>query len=94
MDLKLDDFLYELPEEKIAKYPLQDRADSKLLHYAQGEITHHKFDSIIDLLPQGSLLLLNDTRVIPARVIMHKDTGAKIEFSYWSLSYLQWFMRR
>lgn len=79
MDLKLDDFLYELPEEKIAKHPLQDRADSKLLHYHQGEISHHTFDSITDLIPQGSLLMFNNTRVIPARVIMHKDTGAKIE---------------
>ncbi|MEP5613977.1 MAG: S-adenosylmethionine:tRNA ribosyltransferase-isomerase [Cyclobacteriaceae bacterium] len=79
MDLKLDDFLYELPEEKIAKHPLQDRADSKLLHYDQGEISHHTFDSIVDLIPQGSLLMFNNTRVIPARVIMHKDTGAKIE---------------
>jgi len=79
MDLKLDDFLYDLPEDKIAKRPLENRADSKLLHYDHGKLNHHSFKNISDLIPADSLLVFNDTRVIPARIIMYKDTGAKIE---------------
>ncbi|MEP1094698.1 MAG: S-adenosylmethionine:tRNA ribosyltransferase-isomerase [Cyclobacteriaceae bacterium] len=79
MDLKLDDFLYDLPEDKIAKHPLKDRANSKLLYYNEGNLNHHSFKDIGDLIPADSLLVFNDTRVIPARIIMHKNTGAKIE---------------
>lgn len=79
MDLKLDDFLYDLPESKIAKHPLENRASSKLLFYDQGSITHHLFSTISELVPSDALLVFNDTRVIPARVIMHKETGARIE---------------
>jgi len=79
MDLKLDDFLYDLPEDRIAKHPPTVRGQSKLLHYDAGKISHHHFPEISSLLPQNSLLVFNDTKVIPARIIMHKDTGAKIE---------------
>lgn len=77
--LNLSDFYYELPDEKIARFPLENRSDSKLLFYHQGQIDHRIFHQIPDLLPDGCLLVFNDTKVIPARLIMHKDTGARIE---------------
>ncbi|MEP1033748.1 S-adenosylmethionine:tRNA ribosyltransferase-isomerase [Ekhidna sp.] len=79
MDLKLDDFLFELPEDRIAKHPPKERADSKLLYYNQENISHHEFKSIASLIPDQSLLVFNDTKVIPARIIMHKESGARIE---------------
>ncbi len=79
MDLKLDDFLFDLPESKIAKHPLEHRADSKLLFYNKGKISHHTFSDVHKLVPDGSLLLFNDTHVIPARVVLYKETGARIE---------------
>ncbi len=79
MDLKLDDFLYDLPEGKIAKHPLENRSSSKLLFFDHGSISHHTFFNITELIPKDSLLIFNDTKVIPARVIMHRETGARIE---------------
>lgn len=79
MNLKLEDFLYDLPEERIAKHPPKVRGKSKLLHYDSGNISHHAFDEIDKLIPPDSYLVFNDTKVIPARVIMHKETGARIE---------------
>ncbi len=70
---------YPLPEERIAKYPLANRTDSKLLHYKSGEITERKFTEIGDILPKDSLLVFNNTRVIRARIIMQKESGARIE---------------
>lgn len=77
--LDLRAYNYELPEEKIAKYPLKDRASSKLLCYEQGSISHTKFQNISEKLPSNSFLVFNDTKVIPARLIFHKETGARIE---------------
>ncbi len=79
MDLKLADFLYDLPEDRIAKHPPAQRGSSKLLVYNKGSISHHVFQKIDTLIPSDSLMVFNDTRVIPARIIMHKETGAKIE---------------
>jgi len=79
MNLKLTDFSYELPESRIAKHPPKERGTSKLLVYRQGEIQHHHFGTIADQLPEGSTLVFNNTKVIPARIILHKDTGARIE---------------
>lgn len=79
MDLKLEDFLYELPDDRIAKHPPKERAESKLLFYQKGEISHHEFKHIDNLIPENSLLVFNDTKVIPARIIMHKESGARIE---------------
>lgn len=79
MNLKLDDFLYDLPEDRIAKHPPTNRSDSKLLFYDKGDISHHGFKSISELIPDNSLLVFNDTKVIPARIILHKETGARIE---------------
>ncbi len=79
MNLKLDDFLYDLPDDRIAKHPPKERAGSKLLFYNQGDISHHEFKEIEGLIPDQSLLVFNDTKVIPARIIMHKNSGARIE---------------
>lgn len=79
MDLKLDDFLYDLPEDRIAKHPPKNRSDSKLLFYNKGDISHHGFKDISELIPSDSLLVFNDTKVIPARIVLHKETGARIE---------------
>ncbi|WP_424961916.1 S-adenosylmethionine:tRNA ribosyltransferase-isomerase [Ekhidna sp.] len=79
MNLKLDDFIYDLPEDRIAKHPAKERAGSKLLFYNQGKISHHEFKQIDNLILDDSLLVFNDTKVIPARIIMHKDSGARIE---------------
>ncbi|MEQ9465896.1 MAG: S-adenosylmethionine:tRNA ribosyltransferase-isomerase [Ekhidna sp.] len=79
MNLKLEDFLYDLPDDRIAKHPPKERSGSKLLFYQQGEISHHEFKDIDGLIPENSLLVFNDTKVIPARIILHKESGARIE---------------
>ena len=79
MNLKLDDFQFELPQDRIAKHPAKERADSKLLFYDRGNISHREFKDIASLIPDESLLVFNDTKVIPARVIMYKESGARIE---------------
>ena len=78
-DLELDKFKYDLPESRIARYPLEKRDLSKLLFYNKGVITHHSFKKISDLLPENSLLVFNETKVIPARLTFFKETGATIE---------------
>ena len=78
-DLELDKFKYDLPESRIARYPLKKRDLSKLLFYNKGVITHHSFKKISDLLPENSLLVFNETKVIPARLTFFKETGATIE---------------
>lgn len=77
--LKIEDYNYPLPDNLIAKYPLQQRDQSKLLFVNKGEITENSFYQIPDLLPKNSLLLFNETKVIQARLIFKKPTGAKIE---------------
>ncbi|MFT7270430.1 MAG: S-adenosylmethionine:tRNA ribosyltransferase-isomerase [Roseivirga sp.] len=77
--INLADYTYELADEKIAKYPLAERDQSKLLHYKKGSITHEKFRDIIELIPKESTLFFNNTKVIPARLIFNKATGAQIE---------------
>lgn len=77
--LSIDRYDYPLPDERIAKYPLPDRDGSKLLVYDAGLVTSTLFRSLPEQLPPGSLLLFNDTRVIHARLIFHKVTGARVE---------------
>ena len=80
--MKTDDFDYELPSELIAQTPLSKRDESRLLVLDRetGEVTHKKFYDIIDYLNPGDALVINDTKVIPARIIGEKvDTGAVIE---------------
>ena len=73
------DYTYELPPEKIADYPMRERDHSKLLVYDQGKIIHSRFDNITTFLPKDSILFFNNTKVIPARLLFYKDTGAAIE---------------
>jgi len=75
----IDSFDYPLPDERIAKFPLPRRDDSKLLIYKNTSITESTFSNIADYLPKNCLLVYNNTRVIQARLIFHKETGARIE---------------
>ena len=77
--IDINDFDYPLPDERIAKFPLERRSDSKLLIYRNGDIAQSHFRSLAEQLPAGSLLVFNNTKVIRARVIMHKASGARIE---------------
>ncbi|PWK08973.1 tRNA preQ1(34) S-adenosylmethionine ribosyltransferase-isomerase QueA [Tumebacillus permanentifrigoris] len=81
--MRLDQFDFELPEELIAQHPLAERTASRLmtLNKRTGETGNHKFADLIEYLQAGDTLILNDTRVIPARLYGVKpDTGAKVEF--------------
>ena len=75
----IDSFDYPLPDERIAKFPLSQRDTSKLLVYKNAIITESVFSKLADYIPQDSLLVYNNTRVIQARLIFHKETGARIE---------------
>ena len=77
--IDINQFDYPLPDERIAKFPLDNRSDSKLLVYRNGEISQTKFQNLAEQLPAGALLVFNNTKVIRARVIMHKPSGARIE---------------
>ncbi|MBR6721367.1 MAG: S-adenosylmethionine:tRNA ribosyltransferase-isomerase [Alistipes sp.] len=77
--IDINDFNYTLPDERIAKFPLAERTSSKLLVYDNGEITESYFHAVADHLPEGALLVFNNTRVVRARMVMHKASGARIE---------------
>ena len=77
--VKTEDYSYILSEKMIAKYPLPNRDNSKLLVYNKGEISHRKFNELSDLLPENSLIVFNNTKVIQSRLIFYKPTGARIE---------------
>lgn len=78
-ELKSEDFSYLLPDEAIARFPLEQRDASRLLVWEKGEIRHRQFRQISDELPSNSLLILNDTKVLPARLHFQKSSGAWIE---------------
>lgn len=78
-ELKADDFSYELPEERIAKYPLKDRNQSKLLIYDSEGIRADVFRNLADHLTENSTLVFNDSKVLSARLKFRKNTGAQIE---------------
>jgi S-adenosylmethionine:tRNA ribosyltransferase-isomerase len=78
-DLKLADFDFELPAHLIAQRPLPDRAASRLLHLASGRLTDRHFSDLPGLLEAGDLVLLNDTRVIKARLLGAKPSGGRVE---------------
>lgn len=80
--LRVDDFDYELPEELIAQQPLQRRDASRLLvlHRLSGRIEHAAFADLAERLGPGDVLVLNDTRVVPARLLARRATGARVEF--------------
>ncbi|VBB47286.1 S-adenosylmethionine:tRNA ribosyltransferase-isomerase [uncultured Paludibacter sp.] len=75
----IEDFNYNLPDERIAKYPLEKRDSSKLLIFKNHQVSEDKFYNIGQYLPENALLVYNNTRVIQARLIFHKPTGARIE---------------
>ena len=77
--IKIEDYNYPLPEERIAKFPISQRDHSKLLIYKKGEISHDVFYHLTDYLPSDALLVFNNTRVIQARMHFRKTTGALIE---------------
>ena len=77
--IRISEFNYPLPDERIAKFPLPVRDQSKLLLYRHGEITEDIFTSLPDYLPANSLIIFNNTKVIQARLHFHKETGALIE---------------
>ena len=78
-DIHIKDFSYELPDDRIAKYPLAERDTSKLLVYNKGNISHDIFRNLTAYLPQGALMVYNNTRVIQARLFFQKESGARIE---------------
>ena len=77
--IRIEDFDYPLPDERIAKFPLAKRDESKLLLYRQGAVGETQFKHITRFLPAGSLIVFNNTRVIQARLLFRKPTGARIE---------------
>ena len=79
MVLSISDYNYPLPEARIAKYPLPERDHSKLLIYKDGEVREDRFFRVGDYIPALSLLFYNYTRVIQARLVFHKPSGARIE---------------
>lgn len=82
MDTKhihISDYNYELPDERIAKFPLAQRDHSKLLLYRHGEVSDDVFYNLANHLPSGALMVMNNTRVIQARMHFRKETGALIE---------------
>jgi len=78
-DIRISEYNYPLPDERIAKYPLSERDHSKLLVYRQGEIEEGRFFELPDRLPKGLPVVFNNTKVIQARLHFRKETGALIE---------------
>lgn len=79
IDIRIEDYNYNLQDNRIAKYPLPERDASKLLSYSDGNVTEYKFREISNLIPEGSLMIFNDTKVVPARLHFQRDSGAHIE---------------
>lgn len=73
------DFDYDLPDEKIAKYPIEPRHNSKLLVYKDGVIEEDRYLSLPEKLPENTVLIMNNTKVIEARLLFQKETGGQIE---------------
>ncbi len=78
-NIRIADYDYPLPEERIAKFPMEQRDHSKLLCLKDGAISEHHFYDLPSLLPKDTLLVFNDTKVIHARLFFQKETGAVIE---------------
>lgn len=77
--IRIADYDYPLPDERIAKFPLAERDQSKLLIYRHGEVSEDTFQNLSAYLPAGALMVMNNTRVIQARLRFQKETGAQIE---------------
>ncbi|GAA4843030.1 S-adenosylmethionine:tRNA ribosyltransferase-isomerase [Algivirga pacifica] len=78
-NISLDDYHFDLPNERIAKFPKEQRDMSQLLQYQNGTISHHIFKDIPSILPNDHLIVFNNTKVLPARLYFKKETGAIIE---------------
>ena len=78
-EIHIEDYNYALDDSRIAKYPLPERDSSKLLHYKDGKVSEYVFRELPSLLPADSLMIFNDTKVVPARLHFKRDTGAHIE---------------
>ena len=78
-DIRIEDYNYPLPDLRIAKYPLEERNSSKLLVFKSGNISETVFREIPQFLPKDSLMVFNDTKVVPARLHFARETGARIE---------------
>ena len=78
-DIHISEYNYELPDERIAKFPMAERDHSKLLVYNKGEVGEDIFYNLPNYLPQGALMVYNNTKVIQARLHFRKETGALIE---------------
>ena len=96
--ISISDFNYELPDERIAKFPVSPRDQSRLLVYDKGQIADDRFFNLASHLPAGSLMVFNNTKVIQARMLFHKSTGALIEIfllePYAPADYEQMFLTR
>lgn len=77
--IRIEEYSYTLPDERIAKYPLAKRDSSKLLMYHDGNVAEYRFSSLPGLLPEGSIMIFNDTKVVPARLHFQRASGAHIE---------------
>ena len=77
--IRISDYNYDLPDERIAKFPISQRDHSKLLVYRHGEVSDDVFHHLHDYLPDGALMIFNNTKVIQARLHFRKETGALIE---------------
>jgi S-adenosylmethionine:tRNA ribosyltransferase-isomerase len=78
-DIRIEDFHYELPDDRIARFPLKERDQSRLLIRKEGRIFENAFQNLKDYIPENALLVFNNTRVIQARLIFRKESGAAIE---------------
>ena len=78
-DIRIEDYAYPLPDERIAKYPLPDRDSSKLLLYKDGNVSDTVFSDLPKLLPSDAVMVFNDTKVVPARMHFRRSSGARIE---------------
>ena len=77
--MKTSDFTFDLPDELIARYPLEARSSSRLLCLRDSQLEHKKFTDLLDLVEPGDLMVFNNTRVIPARLFGQKQSGGKLE---------------
>ena len=80
-DIQIADYDYPLPDERIAKYPLSDRSSSKLLRYQGGNIEEFTFRDLPRLLPEGAVLVRNNSKVIRARLLFHRSRVHASRFS-------------
>lgn len=77
--IRIEDYKYPLPDSRIAKYPLEERDASKLLIYKDGVVSEDIFRNLAGYLPEGAMMVFNDTKVVPARLFFKRPSGARIE---------------